>query len=323
MPEGKDAIFGRISDLEISPLEYYKLVGNFNRLIQAELSQKLADHAEDFGQMLTIISIGSDARLEKGSFMSPFEVIALTDEEVDLEEYERVLSKTIQKISPTPVAKIIKIKGPESSLVTYNGRYEPGRIADSRFLYGSNEAHQITQMKLGEEIVKLSAKETDHIRNLRKKARNTTEKGRNKFTGTEAMHFDLETGSVFYNPASHQLSFKVGPLRLVQNGLLFEEVKYTRREKDPGFISSLDRNIVNRLMQLSDNRMVNLDRKTVEEIMEHYAFFLRLYHRSERAYAQRKEVVLQLTPKEIEEVKKRLQALLNIMGRFQIKKQPK
>ncbi|OGI65094.1 hypothetical protein A3A95_04480 [Candidatus Nomurabacteria bacterium RIFCSPLOWO2_01_FULL_39_18] len=315
----RDEAFGRIVDLDISPLEYYKLVSNFNLLIQHELTEKLNQNKESLGTIVTFITPGSDARLEKGSFMSPLEVIAVTNTDLDLDAYRQSLIEVIEKVSPTVVAKIIEMKGPHSSLVTaYNNRYQPGRIADSRLIYGSENVAKENKVRLGKEIINLRTSEVDKISSLKRDARKVIEKGGNRIAGTDAIHFDLQTGAMFYNPEAYQLSFKVGPLRLVQNTLLVEEIKHTRREKDANFLSTLDSSIVGRLNQLSDDQMINLTRESVEEVAEHYAFFLRLYHRSERAYAQNKQIVLQLTPQEITDVAKRLQALSALMEKFQI-----
>ena len=66
--------------------------------------------------------------------------------------------------------------------------------------------------------------------------------------------------------------------------------------------------------------MINHTKASVHEIAEHYAFFLRLYHRSEKVYEQSKQTVLQLTPSENEEVAKRLKALNILMESFKIVK---
>ena len=319
-----DEMFGKITNLSITPLEYYNLVNRFNILIQAELTEKLNKNADYLGTTVTFITPGSDARLEKGSFMSPLEVIALTDTYVDLDVYRETLIEIINRVSPTTIAKIIEMKGPQSSLVTaYNNRYQPGRIADSRLMYGSRDDIKNIKEKLGREIIQLDTNEVNKIASLKRDARKVIERGSNRIAGTDAVHFDLESGAIFFNPEAHQLSFKVGPLRLVQNTLLVEEVKHTRSEHDANFISTLESSIVSRLNQLSDDRMLNINKASVEEVMEHYAFFLRLYHRSERAYEHNKQVVLQLTPEEVKEVVKRLQALSVLMDRLKIQRQPR
>ena len=328
MPEGlnKNRTLEKITSSDIPHMDYYKLVGDFNLLLQTELSEKLAQNRDTLDSIVTLVTPGSDGRLEKGSFFtSPLEVIAIVNADIDLNLYQNTLTEVLNHISPTKIAKIIEMKGPKSSMVTaYNSRYQPGRIADSRLIYGSPEAVKNAKVKLGEEIVTLrSNDEVSQIVDLKRNARKVVRTGMNRIAGIDAVHFDLKSGTVFFNPEAHQLSFKIGPLRLVQNTLLVEEVKHTRRENDANFISTLDSNIVNRLGQLSSDRMINLSRPSVEEIAEHYAFFLRLYHRSEQVYEKNKQVALQLTLTEVEEVTKRLQALSLLLEKFKIQKQPR
>ena len=319
MREGpsRNEMFGRITDLDVLPLEYYKLVGDFNRLIQQELAENLIQNEGKIGNAVTLITPGSDARLEKGSFMSPLEVIALVDEDIDLEAYKKTLTEVLDNVSPTRIAQVIEMKGSQSPLVTaYNKAYQPGRIADGRLVYGTQAAVTVSKVKLGREIISLHNDQVDRIASLKRSARKVVEKGKNSIAGVDAVHFDLTSGAVFYNPEAYQ----IGPLRLVQNTLLIEEVKHTRRESDSNFISTLDSNIVGRLNQLADDRMINHTKASVHEIAEHYAFFLRLYHRSEKVYEQSKQTVLQLTPSENEEVAKRLKALNILMESFKIVK---
>ncbi|MBI5470033.1 hypothetical protein HY968_01800 [Candidatus Kaiserbacteria bacterium] len=328
MNEGhdKNGTFGRIADLPISPREYYELVTRFNRLIQNELAEKLAQRSDEFGSAVTLVTPGSDGRLEKGSQVSALEIIALIDEKVDIDLFEKTLTETLSKISATRISKIIEVKDPETKLAIFKGNpriVQPGRIADSRPVYGSRRASTNAKIQLGKEIIASSSGEiVGRVGDLRKDARRATREGRNRIGGKDAIHFDLETGVVYFDPTAHQLSFKIGPLRLVQNTLLGEEIKHTRTENEPNFISTLNSNIVRRLGQLSEDKLVNLSRSSVREIMDHYAFFLRLYHRSEHAYDQRGEVTLQLDKSEIEEVARRLQALSALMEDFKIKKHP-
>ncbi len=324
---GLNNTFGRIVDLDIPPLEYYGLVRRFNDLIQTELNEKLKDKGDWLGSAVTLVTPGSDGRREKGSMASPLEVIALVDAQVDTDTLGLTITSALQEMSSTRVSKVEEFKGPDSKMAFFRDnphRVQPGRIADSRLIFGSAEDAKAAKIRLGHEIVNLPRHSiVDKVDDLRKDGRHATERGQNRIGGSDAIHFDTETGIVYFNPSAHQLSFKVGPLRLVQNTLLSEEVKHTRRERDTNFISTLHSGIVTRLGQLSDDSMLNLTRASTEELAEHYAFFLRLYHRSEEGYVQRKEVALQLTPQENEEVAKRLKSLLEIMKIFKIQKQPR
>ena len=92
------------------------------------------------------------------------------------------------------MAKIIEMKGPHSSLVTTHGnRYQPGRIADSRLVYGSPEFLRSIKIRLGGEVVNLHTDEVDKIAALKRDARKATEWGKNKIAGADAIHFDLNS----------------------------------------------------------------------------------------------------------------------------------
>lgn len=322
----KAEMFGRVVDLPIPPLEYYHMLRGFNQLIQEELSHELENLSDEIGGSVTLVTPGSDGRREKGSFASPLEIIALLEERIDPDVFHRSLTTVLQKISGTRLADLDEIKTPDSTLAFFKEdphRVQPGRIADSRIVYGSPEAANHAKTKLGQEIIDLPQKKiAERVRGLKADARHTTLQGKNKLHGSDAVHFDPEAGKVFFNPDFYQLSFKVGPLRLVQNTLLFEEVKHTRHERNPDFIGTLASGIVHRLEQLSDDKLINLTPEIVREITEHYAFFLRLYHRSEQAYIHGHQTELTLGRTETEEVNKRLRDLADIMQRFRIQKQP-
>jgi hypothetical protein len=321
-------MFGRIASLEMPPLEYYDTLRYFNDLILREVSDEIGKHAEELGPFITLITFGSDARREKGSVMSPLEIIALANEKdfegIDMTAVERAIKSVVEKITSTRISHVTEIKTPVSSMMRYKEmRIQPGRIADSRFIHGNKETHGRAKIQLGEEIIAAPSKQImGDVKNLAKDAAKASETGRNRIAGEDAIHFDLETGAVFYNPKAHRLSFKIGPLRLVQNKILLEEVKYTRDENKPNFIAQLAAGIVPRLKQLEHDRMVNLNRESISDIMEHYAFFLRLYHRSEELYRKDATVQMQLTHQEIEEVAKRLHSLRDLMSAFKIERTP-
>lgn len=323
-----NGMFGRIADLEMTPHAYYDLVRKFNRLIQREFSKKLAANADRFADTVTLITTGSDARWEKGSAMSPLETIALVRDNVDLDAYKQTLIQTLNDLATTKLSSVVEVKDPTSSLVHFNStdRVQPGRIADARLLHGTpSDVHQ-AKHRMGEQIIGMPRDRiVEKVEALERDARRVMRAGSNKIGGKDAIHFELKPdpvtgkGKVWYDPSANQLSFKVGPLRLVQNTLLAEEIKHTRRENTPGFISTLRSSIVRRLQQLSDDNMASLSDESIREVVEHYQFFLRLYHRSENAYEQRGEVVLELEPDETEEVARRIQDLSALMEKFRIR----
>lgn len=319
--------FGRLSEMNIPPSEYYSLIRKLNTLLRHDLAEKLEHEFEHLSDVATFVTTGSDARLEKGSLASPLEVIALARTDLSVDALRSTITKVIEKSFADRVSKVVEVKGLGASMLTFQGdlkKIQPGRIADARVLFGRRQALIDAQEHLGREIVSMPNDTVDRVAGLARNAKRATLEGKNRIAGEDAVHFDLETGTVFFNPSANQLSFKIGPLRLVQNKLLLEEVRHTRREKDPNFIGTLASGIRNRLDQLSEDRMVNLERASINELKNHYAFFLKLYHRSEEVYTHSHgvAVALQLDPKEIEEVAKRIQAMTDILEKLKIQKQP-
>lgn len=316
--------FGRISETDLRPIEYYNLVRELDILMQHEIAEKLEHATEDLLKVVTFVTTGSDARLEKGSMASPLEIIALVREEVDPNTVREALGKAVSSeefnglIGPN-----LEVKGLGSSMVNYlddPSKKQPGRIADARLMVGHQQDVLDAKQRLGEEVVSMSGKDIDKLAGLERDARNATARGMNRLGGVDRVHFDIDAGIVYYNPTEGQFSFKIGPLRFVQNTLLLQEIKHVRREKDPGFFTRLSSSIEHRLDQLAGERRLNITRSAVGELQKHYAFFLKLYHRSEQAYVRDKTIALQLTHEEIREVAKRIQAMTEILQKIKIVK---
>lgn len=322
-------LFGQLAETKIKPLQYYKIIRGLNSALQEDFRARLGEVAGSCGGIATLITPGSDGRLEKGSMASPIEIIALVSEEVNTDQFREMLVDVVKGVATTRVSDVVEIKTPSSELsrFNYNGHnsYHPSRVAESRLLYGSKRAVQEAKQNLADELIALPTKKSakksmDLVRDSLK----TTIEGKNRIGQKDAMHYDFEKGIIFYDPDAdkNQKSFKIGPLRLVQNVLFAEQVKYTRREKDREFLSVLRQGLVPRLNQLFDDKMLNLTKESTVELAEHYAFFLHLYHRSEQRYERLRQRAIQLTPSEMEEVAKRIQSMIEITERLQIGKQP-
>lgn len=324
---------GRTSELPIAPLQYYELVVDINIMMKGELEKRFRGLEEKVREKMNVAfafgTPGSDGRQEAGSVASKYEGIIVTPEDVDLEKLEQTIRDIVEEAAPGRITHF-EAKGPRSTLMHYRGdpkRAQPSRIAELRQFLGLGKNHQDiienAKLRLGQELIDMPAREFDRqIVGLKRSASKTTAEGKNTIAGVDAVHFDLENGVVFFNPEAYQLSFKVGPLRLVQSTLLVETVKHMRREKKPDFIRSLHSGIVNRLDQLADDNMLNLGRRFVTELQEHYAFFLRLYHRSEIAYTTNNQTSRQLEPEEVTEIAKRLASLQELTSALKIEKQP-
>lgn len=315
----------KIADVEMPPLKYYELVVQFNILLQNELATRLSKIGKDVNVAFAIGTPGSDGRQEAGSYASPYEGYIVTDADVDLPKLEKGIKKLVEQAAPGRIVSF-ETKGPRSTLRHYRDNpkiVQPARPLEARHLFGDRGILESMKRRAAQELVNMHSRDVERIRGLRQDALRVTETGKNQIGGEDALHFDLTTGTVFFNPKANTRSFKVGPLRLVQNTLLVEAVRHARREKDANFLTSLHSGIVNRLGQLSDDKMLSVGKNFVQELQEHYAFFLRLYHQSEHTYTGSGGTVVarQLSPSETEEVAKRLVGLQELTTALKIGKQ--
>lgn len=324
------ASLGRASELALSPSEYGRLVYKLNELVHNELRTAFSasgDHLSKLGVSALAIP-GSDGRFEKGSDASAVEIIALLSENVQLDLFKSnvidVIKEVLCKVSPHKIVDV-EIKHPLDPRLTHsNGSKQPARLGtDARPVFEqTGEEILCARVSVGREILSMpGAKVKNMLSSLEGSAWDGMN-GTNRIKGVDALHFDLKgqegTGTVFYNPEAFQLSFKIGPLRLVQNTLVAEQVKHLRRELKPDFLSTLRSNIPRRLAQLGDDHLLNLSRASVNGIIEHYNFFLRLYHKSEERYVRLKESVMHLTADEVVEIQQRLADLSRLMSSLKI-----
>lgn len=325
---------GRASESEIDPLSYYQLVVDINILMKKELEKRFRGLGDKVREKMNVAfafgTPGSDGRQEAGSVASKYEGIIITTDDVDLNKLEKTIKDIVDEAAPGRISHF-EAKGPRSTLMHYRGdpkRAQPSRVAELRQFLGFGSHQDIIEnakLKLGQELIDMPARDFDRqIVGLKRSAAKTAAEGKNTIAGVDAVHFDLENGLVFFNPDAYQLSFKIGPLRLVQSTLLVETAKHMRKARKPDFLQSLHSGIVNRLDQLADDKMLSLGRRLVTELQEHYAFFLKQYHRSETAYTRShgKDTALQLSPEDTDEIARRLAALQELTSALKIEKQP-
>lgn len=320
-------MFEDVARLPQSPERYGEVIYGFNMLIHAELQQALEGACRHLRGVEALAIPGSDGRFEKGSIMSQVEIIALLPEGThgNIETLKRSVSEAVRRVSPTRIAHF-EWKQFGTPLTAFNGdrnRIQPARIAtDARPVWGSKDAVERARKQVGHEVVGADGQRIrEKVAGLERDARRAIT-GKNKFAGGDAVHFELDnpdgTGQIFFNPKAHQLSFKIGPLRLVQSTLLAESIKHIRRENDVEFLSTLRSNISRRLQQLKQDKMLNISQESVNAIIEHYNYFLRLYHMSEQAYLNRKQTVIAIGPAEVYEIKRRLVELSHLMSSVKI-----
>lgn len=312
--------FSKISYLDIDPIKYYQIITSLNDLMRADLQKKLSQESKLVGNLATFILPGSDGRKEKGSPLSHFEVIAILNSDFPVEEVEEI-EKSFESVLGELGINNLEVKTLGSSLAYYKNNshiVQPGRVADGQIIYGDNKSLALIKKQLGTEILQMPGKKIERIEGLVKDARKVTETGKNKIGGQESLHFDLNNNVIFFNPNTKQLSFKVGPLRLVQNTLLLQEIKHMRRENDSELLSKLETSILPRISQLSDEKKLTLKKESLSEISEIYAFFLKLYHKSEELFRETGNTTELIDEQLKIEITKRLIKLNELMREFKI-----
>ncbi len=317
-------IFNGMSDKPQSPGRYGEIIYGFNQLIHAEMQDALRKISSELRGVQALAIPGSDGRFEKGSHQSEIEIIALVDENVNIDSMRSRVESTLRSAAPHRVA-IIEWKQFGKPFSFFNNMYDrvqPARIAtDARPVWGDDKAIVRAREEIGKEVI---GAEGAHIKRRVEDLERDSRKaltGKNRINGSDAVHFEFNedgAANVFYNPKARQLSFKIGPLRLVQNTLLIESIKHIRNSKQADFFAKLRSNIPRRLEQLSAENMLSLSQETMRQAQDHYQFFLRMYHRSEQAHLKNKTSVLHLNSNQAEEVKRRLADLSQIMQSLKI-----
>ncbi len=312
--------FGMITSLDVNPRDYYKVINNLNDLLRADFKKKLRNVPNEIKDMATFLVPGSDGRRENGSPMSAWEIIAILHDNKDVDVFNEYLKFAADSMKSLGIGNV-EVRTSDSTLSFYRDNpsiIQPGRFGDALSLDDNDEALKKIKQNLGEEVQKLPGNKIDRVADLVKDARKVTNTGENRIGGESKIHFDMENGLINYFPNVGQLSFKIGPLRLVQNTLLLQQIRNIRKSGDTNLFSRLETSILPRLDQLAEEKKLSLDRESISEIQEIYAFFLRLYHRSEEEYRINKNPVLHMDSELKREISKRLMRLTELMKNFKI-----
>lgn len=331
-----ESIYGSIAELDISPREYYDLLRYFNDLVLKHIRGKIETAGITIPPFINFGFAGSHGRRESGSPESHPELIAVVDEgadpSFDYATFETALKEAVTEADAVTFAKLfIEWKKPHMPLGRFRGSgpWFPERVADMRPL-NTSDPRQLDRIRalrerLLTEMTSLPAREMKHITGRASAARKTMEAGRNVIRKAERVHYDLSKRLVYYDPDAFQGSFKIGPLRFIQYGLFAEETKNVRRDpSEASAMSSLPAGIVPRLSMLHDDKRLNMSRESVSDVQHIYAFFLRLYHRSEENFRKYKDTdpararVMDLNADQVLEIQSYIDTLKKIMGSLKI-----
>jgi len=307
-------------DLSLSE-GYSHFIRGFNKVLQGRIRTFLESSLSDRDGQISILTTGSDGRLEKGP-VSEMEFIILREDTADAEQK---MSKVIDKINNCPNELAdkdieIKILG-KNSMSNYRGYLiTPMRISDSVLLAGSEEIYAKARMQfLGELFGETGKKILETMKEKKRGARKVTDSGSQRYKQQDLIHFDLDTGESYYDPLANSRSFKEGPLRFVQYSLMHDIIKYfTTQDKEKSFkmLENLPKNTEEKLRYLWVKELSSFTQGEINDLIDNYLFFLYQYHISQEAFKLKNRNIVEFDKNE---VKKRLDDLVLLMAKPFIK----
>ncbi len=274
----------------------------YNKMFQKNLSASLAEAFGIETPCYAIATTGSDARLEKGP-ASYLEMVLFLDTHAegcasslnilkglgnfifrqDGQAYS-IENMEVKDLENDRMSECILNPGTakETRLIS------PNRVFDARFLYGFDAVFSKAKGRLATELSNdensYGEKLYDRIKSRAKDHRRIVLTGVQRFKGDELRHYDLSSGVAFYNPSEHLWAFKQGPLRAVQYALVRDQIRVLREGVDPQMILELPRNTVVKLNALEVENASGLSSDQIQELSDHYKYFLWLYHKSQSAH---------------------------------------
>lgn len=278
-----------------------------NRLLQTLLSE--VDQ-----QRFSILTTGSDARLEKGPYHSShLEMIILEEEELD-PLVEKAVIETIENFSEGGKGDLDIRKVGRDEMSYYMRDREkvfPTRIVDSVFLYGNRDLQSQAIQSLFEEFVGSEGQRISrHMGNRRRHHRSIVKSGGTQvYKGGELVHYEIDSNNAFsyFDPESEKSSFKIGPLRAVQYDIMlgimnaFRGAEEDTRKTIFPFFRDLPRNTSERLYSMQSEGMLRLNNTEVRDLVNCYNYFVWAYNLAQEMYQNRGQVKLELPGNEVRE----------------------
>lgn len=160
----------------------------------------------------------------------------------------------------------------------------PSRMIDARFVSGDESKFKKAKEEFFYAIKANYSNAKKYLKDRGREYKKIIFKGSNIFKGEQKLHYNLEEGIAYYNEKNGQLSFKLGPIRYIQNRLTLEILS---KMDSLDFLLSVPANTEERIAFLKEN----------EEILDSYKYFIYLYHQTQfnkEIYFEKKEVIERL-----------------------------
>jgi hypothetical protein len=281
---------------------YFNCLIEFNKNIHDMCSKHIGKEMKGFSKDWSIMTTGSDARLEKGP-VSPVELVLYTygNQNDDVKEklkdsvssnsfvsfYDRCME--IKDVSNNVISESVFNSGLSNELKICS----PNRFLDASFIFGDILYYELAKQSFLREI------RSDYGKSILKKIKHrgrehlvATKTGIQKYNkNISLLHFDVDKATSFYDPEARLWSFKQGPLRAVQYAIVKDSLKFIRSENDADFIFDAPRNTVQKLEFLMDENILSLSKGGLSDLLDNYKYFLWLYHKSQWMFNKGVDVV--------------------------------
>ncbi len=303
-----------------NPTDYAAAVRQYNHSLQLHLVDQLQQQIPWVYEGCAVFTTGSDGRLEKGP-VSGMEFIVLVKEVQANRELGRLLARlhSFKPIYPVESGLDIRVLERDAMSIVFGdkNRVYPMRINDLAYLDGTEGLDHEAKIKLFREFVGEDGRSIlDKVRSKKREYKEVTKTGKQQFNKDVTLqHFDMDAGVAFYDPEQKKLSFKLGPLRYVQTAVMQDMIAFARkywREEVPESHPLLraPANTADKLLFLEAEGQSALSPAQISELIEHYNYFLWLYHLSQENFKQTKGTTLNFDTAEVQKRASSLDGLL-------------
>ncbi len=285
-------------------LEYCKQVSTFTTALLGRVSLYLGRVLPNFPNEVALAVTGSDGRLENAD-ISPLEVVLFYNSLSCSHEQAGILLDKLR--STFPIREHVQTISYGSDLkfaywTTPSGKEtaSPNRIFDARYLFGDPELFEGLRWELFADIYDrdISLRVRESVSKKIQEAKHTICNGMSR----GVPQFDMEKRKLYYDPQNGAFSVKPGPLRYLQHVLVYQKISYLKslfghhvaKLEDESY-SRLHEPQIKAFLDLPSNTLAflraideitELSATELDELLDHYAYFLWLYHCSKKVYAE-------------------------------------
>ncbi|GEM_PF-1796245 len=287
---------------EVDHRDYHDHLLAFNDVLNGRVSEGLIRALSDVDpkEEFYVATTGSDARHEKGT-ISPVELILYIKGEqpsegllkkiqdfvwgptamgrTDFDQYVETKSLSKGNINTT----VFGASSDNPRIMTSPNRFLDSQIAYTRSLGLYNAFWEEFARRI------CDGEGRDILEEMRSKVKNhkhCTTSGTQMYGGERKTHYDLNTGTVFYDPGNGVYSFKQGPIRLIQFALGRDKIAALRDGLPHNTLYDLPSNTALQLNQILVRGLTELSPTEISDLVDSYKYFLWQYQISQARHAE-------------------------------------